>query len=588
MPNTTLPDTLRRRLLLYAAAALLLMAAWVAGTVSLPLLENWKDLEKANLLYKAQFKAQVAGEWLSQHRHVARQFASRTGMRQEQEALKRGEKTREEVVAFLSRATQDFLRQSPDVIGLVRLDEQGRVLIAGGTLIPEEQVSLPAPEHNKVRISGPLELGGITCLLLSTPVHGRDGAYLGGDVMAVGTEGLRSRLGEESAALGMTSGNGARWLWVGRGETMEESGISNALHLSLHGESGIAHTQGRVIAYAPVPDAAWGLILPMKTTDLYAPAWANLHVMFGYVGLVYVLCLAGFLILSRPLAGKILIHTHELEENIAAKTRQLQEELAARIRAERDLEVARDELEDRVRSRTYSLAEANMALREEQTRRKELSRELINMLEEMRLTISRDLHDHTGQLLTTLRLTLETVRGNLRPEDDSSAERLHAAGETVKTIQRTVKDIAKGLRPPCLDYLGLLPSLENMLDEYRQTGLKVIFFHKDIPETLDKERALALYRIAQEALTNVLRHAEAHTVHVNFTLQNTMLTLSIEDDGRGFDAEAMAQRRGPMDHLGLTLMRERATLLDGDCIIDSFPGRGTQIIVQIPNVPEGI
>ena len=78
MPNTTLPDALRRRLLIYAAAALLLMAAWVAGTVSLPLLENWKDLEKTNLLYKAQFKAQVVGEWLSRHRHLARQFAART------------------------------------------------------------------------------------------------------------------------------------------------------------------------------------------------------------------------------------------------------------------------------------------------------------------------------------------------------------------------------------------------------------------------------------------------------------------------------------------------------------------------------
>lgn len=587
MPNTTLPDALRRRLLIYAAAALLLMAAWVAGTVSLPLLENWKDLEKTNLLYKAQFKAQVVGEWLSRHRHLARQFAARTEMRQKQEALRRGEKTRKEVAAFLDRTTREFLRQASDVIGLIRLDAQGRAIVAAGARIPREQLSLPASGPGKVRISGPLELDGVLCLLFSTPVIGQGGAYLGVDVMAVGTEELRTLLGEEVTALGMASESATRWFWINDSGAMEESGLGNALHLSLHGESGITHTQGRVVAYAPVPAAAWGLIISMETADLYAPAWTNLHVMFGYVGLVYALCLAGFLILSRPLAGKILIHTHELEENIAAKTRQLQEELAARIRAERDLEVARDELEDRVRSRTCSLAEANMALREEQTRRKELSRELINMLEEIRLTISRDLHDHTGQLLTTLRLTLEAVRGNLRPEDDSSVERLHAAGEIVKTIQHTLKDIAKGLRPPCLDYLGLLPSLENMLDEYRQTGLKIIFFHKDIPETLDKERALALYRIAQEALTNVLRHAEAHTVHVNFTLQNTMLTLSIEDDGRGFDAEAMTQRRGPMDHLGLTLIRERATLLDGDCIIDSFPGRGTQIIVQIPNVPEG-
>lgn len=521
MLTTTLPDTLRRRLLLYAAAALLLMAVWVAGTVSLPLLESWKSVEKANLLYKTRFKAQILGEWLEQHRHLARQLAARTDTPRYPEEIQT-----EERIARLRQSFRDFLRQSPDVVGVSHLDEEGRLLVAEGMRIPEELLALPAVPASLVRLSELPELRGVSCLLFYTPLRSREGRDFGVDIMAVNITALYAQLGERSTGLGMMQGNAARWLWLGSPITIEESILDKVLRLALHGENGIFPARGRVIAYAPVPGSSWGFILPVKTADLYAPAWTNLHLMFVYVGLVYVLCLAGFLLLSRPLAGKILLHAHELEETIATRNRQLQEELSARARMERELETTRNELEDRVRSRTDSLIQTNMALREEQTRRKELSRRLINMVEE--------------------------------------------------------------LRPARLDSPGLLPSLETLVEEYRQTGLKVIFFHKDIPETLDKERSRAIYRIAQEALTNVLRHAEAQAVHMNFTLRNTMFTLSIEDDGHGFDVEAATRRHNPMGHLGLMLIRERADLLDGDCAIDAFPGRGTHIMVRIPHISESI
>lgn len=576
------PVVLRQKLILYAALSLFVMACCSTALVTLTLLESWKEVQESSLLYSAELKAQTATEWMRKNRHLARQAAARTGMRQELEALNKGEKSAAEVIPFISGAIQDALKSSSDMVGITRLNDKGECIAAGGVSIPQHLLTAATPQEDRVRFTPPVRLGDQDAILLSTAIHNRQSEFIGTDVIAVTLSSLYTLL-HESTLVGMWQQGHAIWFWQPDASTLPPQSALEpdmrkrpefdpelwqaCLMKAAQGEKGVISTNALVLAYVPVPDTPWGLVLVEDAHALYAPAWKNMASVAVSIACIYLLCLGGIIILSRPLAGKILLHTHELEATIDAKTYQLQK--------------TQIELEQRVEERTRSLIETNKALRREQIHRQEVAREIFNLLEQVRGDISRDLHDHTGQLLTTLRLSLENIRASLGTQAQAQSEQIKEVGNTVMLIQRALKDIARGLRPPCLDYLGIIPSLETLIGEYRNAGLKIYFFHKNIPQTIENELALAFYRIAQEALTNILRHAEASTVHINFTLQQNAFTLSIEDNGKGFDPSVLCGEK-LAQHWGTTLMHERMVLLDGEFILESSAGKGTQIIARVP------
>ncbi|MDD2967789.1 MAG: histidine kinase [Desulfovibrionaceae bacterium] len=576
------PAVLRRRLIFYAALSLFVMVCCSTALVTLTLLQSWKEVQESSLLYSAELKAQTATEWMRKNRHLARQAAARTGMRQELEALNKGTKSATEVVPFITGAIQDSLKSSSDMIGITRLNNKGEIIASGGVDIPQHLLMAATPQEDRVRFTPPVALGDQNVILLSTAIHNRQSEFIGTDVIAVAVASLYTLL-HKATLVGMWQQGQELWFWPPEASTLPQQDDKKAaqsanpvfdaqlwkacLFKATQGEKGVISTNSLVLAYVPVPDTPWGLVLVEDAHALYAPAWKNMASVGMSIAFIYLLCLGGIVILSRPLAGKILLHTHELEATIAAKTSQLQK--------------TQVELEQRVEERTRSLIETNEALRREQTHRQEVAREIFNLLEQVRGDISRDLHDHTGQLLTTLRLSLENIRASLGTQAQQQSKQIQEAGNTVMIIQRALKDIARGLRPPCLDYLGIIPSLETLLGEYRNAGLKIYFFHKNIPAAIDNELALAFYRIAQEALTNILRHAAASTVHISFTLQQNAFTLSIEDNGKGFDPKQLCGEK-LAQHWGITLMHERMVLLDGEFILESSPDKGTQIIARVP------
>ncbi|MBT3368216.1 MAG: response regulator [Nitrospina sp.] len=229
------------------------------------------------------------------------------------------------------------------------------------------------------------------------------------------------------------------------------------------------------------------------------------------------------------------------------------------------------------------LRQANEELSWAQNQRKILSERLIGLLENDRRVVSRELHDHIGQVLTSLKMDIEMIHGKLKPEHGELETRITAAQE--KTIQaiRDVKNISRGLRPAMLDALGLLPSLRELFNEIQhQTDMEVHFFSRNIPKRIAPEKALAIYRIAQEALTNIIRHAQAKNVFVNLIKKDETFSLSAEDDGIGFDQDKVmtfSKKKGP---LGLLIMRERAEQLGGDFTLESHIGKGTHLLVEIP------
>jgi signal transduction histidine kinase len=205
----------------------------------------------------------------------------------------------------------------------------------------------------------------------------------------------------------------------------------------------------------------------------------------------------------------------------------------------------------------------------------DLSARLVSAQEEERRTISRELHDEVGQSLSALLMEA----GNAARMPDSSAEvRRHV--ESIKKLAEASVNVIRNmtllLRPSMLDDFGLVPALEWQARETsKRTGLRVHVTAPENPEELPDAHKTCIYRVVQEALHNCSRHAQARNVRVVVSQGTAKILLSVEDDGRGFDALRV---RG----LGLVGMQERVHHLGGEFEVHSEPGGGTRVAVELP------
>ena len=206
-----------------------------------------------------------------------------------------------------------------------------------------------------------------------------------------------------------------------------------------------------------------------------------------------------------------------------------------------------------------------------------LSRQLLEVQEAERRHLARELHDEVGQALTGLRLILKPT-GELPTLEVNT--RLERARAIVHELLERIRGLSFDLRPAALDSLGLLPALVALFERYtEQTGVRVDFKHEGLEQRFPPQVETTAYRIVQEALTNVARHAGGSDVTVRVWATPDLLSLQIEDSGRGFDPEvAVATPQSS----GLAGMQERVTLLDGLLTIESSPGAGTQLLAELP------
>jgi len=200
---------------------------------------------------------------------------------------------------------------------------------------------------------------------------------------------------------------------------------------------------------------------------------------------------------------------------------------------------------------------------------------VVSAQEAERRRLARELHDETGQALTSILLGLRTLEEARSVED--AREAIGEVRELVRATLQDVRRLAVDLRPTALDDFGLVPALERLVDTFReQTGIDVEL-HAGVPDRLPAEIETALYRIVQETLTNVVKHARAGRVGILLTRKAHSVSVVVEDDGVGF--EPSKTREGG---LGLVGMRERVTLLGGRFEIESRPGYGTTFVVEVP------
>jgi signal transduction histidine kinase len=231
-----------------------------------------------------------------------------------------------------------------------------------------------------------------------------------------------------------------------------------------------------------------------------------------------------------------------------------------------------------------SIAIQNARLFEAVQGHRELLRQLysqqFSILEGERKRIAHELHDEMGPTLSATLINLQLLK-NLGADDLNLATKVHETEHLLKGTIEKVRELAYGLRPPMLEHLGLAESLKWMIDTYFSGGTLVVDYrHSGVRVALDPELALAMYRIAQEALTNVVKHAGATRAVVRLNVADGRLRLRIEDDGCGFElSRRPTERRAG---LGLASMRERVEHLRGEMDVRSVLGQGCRLLFSCP------
>ncbi len=241
-------------------------------------------------------------------------------------------------------------------------------------------------------------------------------------------------------------------------------------------------------------------------------------------------------------------------------------------------------LEQLERQREQALERANLSQRELEEAYaglRQLTGRLESAKEDERTRISRELHDEFGQTLTAAKINLQMLRRAATSPAD--AQRLEDSVHMVDDMIRQARDIALGLRPPLLDEAGLVPALDHYLKSLAsRSGVRIEFDAAPGVAGVPKGLDTTVFRVAQEAVNNALRHARAATVRVTLRDAPDALTLRIEDDGVGFDQEAVNQRVKRGEHLGLLGMTERVRNAGGTIVLESRPGAGSWIEARIP------
>ncbi len=211
-------------------------------------------------------------------------------------------------------------------------------------------------------------------------------------------------------------------------------------------------------------------------------------------------------------------------------------------------------------------------------RLKQMTLQLVNLQEDERRRISQDLHDDIGQSMTALVLGLKAIDGAVTAGDKDIGQQIKDAIRSVEVIMKQVRQVFYQLHPPSLDALPLAQALESFCRTFgQQTGVHVDFTSEILPPIPDLQ-ATAFYRLVQEGLNNAIKHAHATSVWVNVDYSDSDVSLSVEDNGQGFNPKTIDRT------MGLLGIRDRFVMLNGSFDIESAPGKGTRLFGSLPLV----
>ncbi len=376
-------------------------------------------------------------------------------------------------------------------------------------------------------------------------------------------EALSGALGDPDVAYVVVAAADGRVLLAHRGELASRGALARRT-----AGGALARDRSLYEVMAPVRDGE-RLLANLYIGLSLARMEKDVARMRAAIAILAAVILAAALPLALLLSGRL---TTPLRDVAAGARRIASGDLDHRVPARRDDEIGQlalsfNDMADKVAARDAALRRSNEQLLH-------LTRRLLGVQEEERLRIARAVHDELGQALTAMKIDLQRI-GRERPDLQPPLADLAASiDETVDLVRR----IASDLRPAILDDLGIAAALEQQLRRLRESaGIMTTFSVEQEPQ-LDMLTSATLYRIAQEALSNVVRHSGASDVEVSLSGAGDAAILKIRDNGEGITTEQISNPRS----LGLLGIRERAELLGGSVAIDGAPGRGTTVEVSLP------
>lgn len=280
---------------------------------------------------------------------------------------------------------------------------------------------------------------------------------------------------------------------------------------------------------------------------------------------------------QRRKSEEALRNAHnELEIRVEARTRELalvNQALVGEIEE-------RMETEQSLRASESSLKVSQEELRQSREELRALAGLLLTAQEEERRRIARDLHDDVNQRLAMLAMDLRRIEKGEAGDLADIGGMVRSITGRLTAVSDDVRQMAYRFHPSILDDLGLMKAVRRLVDDFSaSTGVEAVYVHHDSLSPIPTDLATCVYRIAQESLNNVSRHAKATEVEVELICDEGMITLSVRDNGVGFDAVNASQGRG---RLGLLSMKERVRLVRGTLNVSSSPGGGTHIDVGVP------
>ena len=542
-----------------------------------------------------------------------------------QEAISRLQAIASDPTIFAARASlasqkaslHDILINSPDsTLAFVLLNASGRIVLAE----PEAFNQLGADLSNytfvnnalikgKPGVSGVMRLEGIAkpIVIIAVPVK-QNGSIVGAllealdpskpstagfiSLTTLGKTGYAQVVDDNGLLIGSTrpdafSGeidHGARFV------TLIKTGQSvvSTCHRCHETEKGLQRSSRDIIAFAPLKVAPWGVAIRQSENEAFALVH-DLEQKVVLIGLISLLVLAYLAFtITRGIVAPIRTLTRAAERIASGDFRVVipavgTDEirvLAHSLEAMRHgLNASREEME----IRNVELQARTEEVQRKEEQRRQLLDKVIQAQEDERKRIARELHDEIGQALTALIIAVGTAEEEVPDELRELKQRLGGVRDLTSTTLEDIRRLMLDLRPTLLDDLGLVSAIGWYAEQtLSRKGVELKLETEGIKHRLPSSVETALFRVTQEAITNVVKYAAASHVTIRLELDDSIVTAIVEDNGRGFDPSKPHSNGSRLSGLGLLGMEERISLLGGTFHIESSPGRGTRLRFEIP------